>query len=111
MSRDDPRGSEPKAGHCIHLFTRQVAERARSAAGGEHRKPPVRCSVKFDAGLILAAVMIVAYCMTSSARSSTDCGMVRPRAFAVFMLITSSNLVGRSTGSSAGLAPLRILST
>ena len=38
-------------------------------------------------------------------------GMVRPRSFAVFRLITSSKVVGCSTGRSAGLAPLRILST
>jgi hypothetical protein len=30
---------------------------------------------------------------------------------AVFRLMTSSNLMGRSTGKSAGFAPLRILST
>src|SRR5262245_7823764 len=49
--------------------------------------------------------------MISSARISTDCGIVSPRAFAVLRLITSSNLVGCSTGRSAGFAPLRILST
>ena len=49
--------------------------------------------------------------ITSSARIKIDCGMVRPRAFAVFRLITNSNLVGRSTGRSPGLAPFRILST
>jgi hypothetical protein len=37
--------------------------------------------------------------------------MVRPSAWAVFRLITSSNVVGCSMGRSAGLAPLRILST
>ena len=37
--------------------------------------------------------------------------MVSPSAFAVFMLITSSNFVGCSTGQSAGLAPFRIPST
>src|SRR5205823_3096179 len=46
--------------------------------------------------------------MTSSARCSSDCGTVRPSALAVFRLITSSNLVGCSTGRSAGLAPFRI---
>jgi hypothetical protein len=51
------------------------------------------------------------YSITWSARSSTDCGIVRPRALAVLRLITNSNFVGCSTGSSAGLAPLRILST
>ena len=34
-----------------------------------------------------------------------------PSAFAAFRLITNSNVVGCSTGISAGLAPLRILST
>src|SRR5215468_5292220 len=53
----------------------------------------------------------VPYCMTSSARSSRDGGIVSPRAFAVLRLITSSNFVGCSTGRSAGLAPFRILST
>ena len=50
------------------------------------------------------------YWITWSARTSTDCGIVRPRAFAVLRLMTSSNFVGCSTGRSAGLAPLRILS-
>ena len=53
----------------------------------------------------------VHYWITSSARASTDGGIVRPSALAVFRLITSSNFVGCSTGRSAGLAPLRILST
>ena len=49
------------------------------------------------------------YWITSSARSSSNCGIVMPSAFAVFRLITSSNLVGCSTGRSAGLAPFNIL--
>ena len=49
--------------------------------------------------------------MIWSARSSSDGGIVRPRALAVLTLIISSNLAGRSTGRSDGLAPLRILST
>jgi len=48
--------------------------------------------------------------ITSSARASSDGGTVRPSALAVMRLITSSNLVGCSTGRSEGLAPLRILS-
>ena len=39
------------------------------------------------------------------------CGKVRPRALAVFILTTSSNRMGCSTGRSAGLAPFRSLST
>src|SRR5262249_44678948 len=53
----------------------------------------------------------VHYWITSSARPSTDGGMVRPSALAVLRLIASSNLLGRSTGNSPALAPLRILST
>ena len=49
--------------------------------------------------------------ITLSARNSTDCGIVRLSAFAVLRLITNSNFIGCSTGKSAGLAPLRILST
>jgi len=49
--------------------------------------------------------------ITSSARSSTDCWIVRPSALAVFRLMTNSNLVGRSIGKSPGAAPFRILTT
>jgi len=51
------------------------------------------------------------YSTTWSARSRSVCGIVTPSAFAVLRLMTSSNFVGCSTGRSAGLAPLRILST
>jgi hypothetical protein len=36
----------------------------------------------------------LAYSMTSSARESSECGRVRPSAFAVVKLTRSSNLVG-----------------
>ena len=49
------------------------------------------------------------YWMTSSARSSSDCGIGRPSALAVLRLITSSNFVGCSTGRSAGLRALQDL--
>src|SRR6266581_2653660 len=49
--------------------------------------------------------------ISSSARRRNDSGIVKPSAFAVLRLMTSSNLVGCSTGRSAGLAPFRILST
>jgi nicotinate dehydrogenase subunit B len=49
--------------------------------------------------------------ITSSARPSSDSGTVSPSAFAVFMLITSSNFVGCWTGRSAGFSPLRIRPT
>src|SRR5258707_5572835 len=51
------------------------------------------------------------YSITSSARASSVGGMSRASALAVCRLTTNSNLVGCSTGKSAGLAPLNILST
>src|SRR5262249_6483504 len=49
--------------------------------------------------------------ITSSARARREGGTVRPSALAVVRLMTRSNLVGCSTGRSAGFAPRRILST
>ncbi len=41
---------------------------------------------------------LVEHATQSPGRSSTDCGIVRPSAFAVLRSITSSNFVGCSTG-------------
>jgi len=49
------------------------------------------------------------YSIASSARTSIEGSTVRPSALAVFKLMTSSNLVGCSTGRSAVLAPLRTI--
>src|SRR5262245_5713550 len=49
--------------------------------------------------------------ITSSICASSDGEIVSPSASAVFMLSTTWNLVGCSTGRSAGLAPLISLST
>src|SRR6267378_7839123 len=57
------------------------------------------------------SIRLVIYSITWSARPRTDGGIVRPSAFAVLRLMTNSNLVGCSTGRSAGLAPFRIRST
>src|SRR5262245_25416116 len=53
----------------------------------------------------------VHYSITWLARSSSAGGIVSPSAFAAFRLTTRSNFVGRSTGRSPGIAPLRIRST
>src|SRR5262245_19436803 len=47
---------------------------------------------------------------TSSATSRNSRLIVSPSSLAAFRLITSSNLIGCSTGNSAGFAPFRILS-
>src|SRR6185503_2135704 len=49
--------------------------------------------------------------ITSSAVASSDWGMARPSAFAVFILMMSSYLFGACTGMSAGFSPLRMRST
>src|SRR5262249_7523205 len=46
--------------------------------------------------------------ITLSALASTFGGIVRPICLAALRLITNSNFVGCSTGSSAGVAPFRI---
>jgi hypothetical protein len=51
------------------------------------------------------------YSITSSAVASRVGGTVKPRALAVVRLMTSSKVVGSSTGMSPGFAPRRILST
>jgi hypothetical protein len=48
--------------------------------------------------------------ITSSARNKIDSGIFSPRALAVRRFTISTNLVGCSMGSSAGFAPLSILS-
>ena len=49
------------------------------------------------------------YSITSSARSRNNSGIAKPRTLAAIRLTTSSNLVGCSTGRSAGFAPLENL--
>jgi hypothetical protein len=49
--------------------------------------------------------------ITSSASASTVGGKLRPTVFAVLRLITNSNLVGCTTGRSAGFSPLRMRAT
>ena len=49
--------------------------------------------------------------INSSARSKIASGIFSPIALAVVRLMTRSNLVGCSTGMSAGFAPRKILST
>src|SRR5262249_4739131 len=51
------------------------------------------------------------YSITSSARTSTVSGTVRPSALAVFMLSTVSYFTGACTGRSAGFPPLKMRRT
>jgi len=49
--------------------------------------------------------------ITVSARAKSEAGTSSPSAFNVLTLTTISNFVARSTGSSVGLLPFKILST
>src|SRR4030095_16110835 len=61
--------------------------------------------------IVLLTLPPHAYRITLSARTSTFGGIVRPICLAVLRLMMNSNLIGCSTGRSAGFVPLRILST
>jgi hypothetical protein len=102
-SRRGPRDQIPDAGDVLGRLrlsrkAHHQEHRAKSKAEARPRgNPPVLQHPR--------------YSITSSARASIDGGIVSRSAFAVLRLITNSNLVGCSTGRSAGLVPLRILST
>ncbi len=85
------------------------------AGGGKWQKVALRAVVVERlgglAGKLMNREVATFHSITSSARVRRLGGISRPSAFAVFKLITSSYLVGCSTGRSAGFAPLKILST
>src|SRR6186997_345700 len=91
-------------------FTPNSDRKSRHAANGHVCFPPesghVQCrsSCRLRANSGHSAI----HSITSSAATSRFGGTVRPSAFAVLRLIANSNLVGCTTGSSEGLAPLRI---
>ena len=84
------------------------AEQAVADFGGRDRSRTGRGS-----GVLRAPVRLrrqIVHSITSSASASTVGGTVRPSACALFRFTNSSNFVGCWTGSSAGLAPLRMRS-
>src|SRR5262249_4909606 len=102
----------------VAAFAHTITERAQH---GRHRRhgcedpdaPNLRllrasrerpCRRTADEGYELAAP----HSTTSATRPISGSGTVRPSALAVFMLMTSSTLVACWTGSSAGVAPLRM---
>src|SRR5215831_16306396 len=88
--------SEPHATHAL------ADGGTRYQASGAASRPPVST---------LNERPTLHYSITWSARARSEGGIVSPRALAVLRLMTRSNLVGCSTGRSAGFVPLRILST
>src|SRR5262249_47454465 len=74
-------------------------------------RPGARQRLRPDAGIVFGGEVSFLnlpshHSITSSAVICMISGIVRPRAFAVLRLITSSNLVGCRIGRSAGFSPL-----
>ena len=76
----------------------------RHAAAAFQKDDGFRCRSTHPTG----SETILVYSITLSARTRNVSGIVSPSAFAVVRLTTKSNLVGCSTGMSAGLVPRRI---
>src|SRR5215475_1948998 len=104
-------------GRCVDEMSLDFGSRTftKRACGDQIAVPPSSvCPVPMNRHERLqqhACIELCDYSITSSARASSMGGTLRPIAFAVFPLITISNLVACSTGRSLGLAPLKILST
>src|SRR4029453_11851239 len=109
--REEPAAQERADNPHDHISEHAVPMSAHHSPSQRSRDQPDQDEQDEVHGFLLRRMFIpTRYWMTSSARTSNDCGMVRPSAFAALRLTTSSNLVGCSIGKSAGLVPLRILS-
>ena len=100
----------------VHDVSNKPPQRLLLAPGPQRLRQRVRGSPQ--AGSTVAAappsrseIAPADHSITSSARASSIGGTSRPSALAVIRLMTKLNLVGCSTGMSAGFAPRRILST
>src|SRR5262249_48838294 len=97
----------------LHVHIRRRGRRQIANTHGLHgllrprRERPRGCRAA-EQGDELAAR---AHSIASSARSRSASGTFKPSTLAVVRLMTKSNLVGCSTGMSAGFAPRKILST
>ena len=97
-------GTGPKAGgpHYLPRFaTEQTVTINTAAAGGN--------AALLSEESPAASRDAPRYSITSSASASNPGGNARPSVFAVLRFRTSSNLVGCSTGRSAGFAPFKIM--
>ena len=98
------------SGHQTYLRRSPILANVRFGSKSGHLQCNTPCSLSANSELMQCSNWD-RYSITSSVIRRNSRVIVSPSSFAVFKLMTSSNLVGCSTGSSEGLAPLRILST
>jgi hypothetical protein len=118
MPAEDRRGlPNATSASCILLFLARISEedlrltRSKILAGppqsrsdARHERPHDRAAEKRDE---LAPLHSITWSASASSRSGTS----RPSALAATTLMTSSYLVGISTGKSPGFVPLRMDAT
>jgi hypothetical protein len=92
----------------LEVFVRRPPECAASFVSGRHPKTFTKADIMQCSKL---RTRHQGYSITSSATSSNSRGISRSSDLAVLRLITSSNLVGCSTGRSPGFAPFKTLPT
>ena len=96
-----------------HVKSSQSSNAAVSGGGERMRASrPLDCEVRRrkPRGPV-GSPFVGAHSITRSARNNTPGGIARPSDLAVRRFTISSNVVGCSTGRSAGLVPFRIFST
>src|SRR6516162_4196965 len=99
------------SGWLARLYREGVEPSGSLQKVSDHNHPPFLDLSWRKGSFILNLPLPSHHSITSSARASSDGGIVRPSAVAVIRLMTRSNLIGCSTGKLAGFAPRRILST
>ena len=95
---------------CVLSEVRRCGINVRFTPKSGHSQVSLECPLSAKSGLMQCSKQHC-YSITSSARPSSDIGTVRPSAFAVFRLTSSSYFVGACTGRSAGFSPFRMRST
>jgi hypothetical protein len=108
--------SEPGARRSSQAIPRRMGQATRHTdreLNNESALPPPKADILGSSSIPLGANFGSEriHSITSSARATSEGGISMPNVFAVLRLMKSSNLVGCSTGKSAGFAPLSILST
>ena len=106
MFADPPRQSRQPRGR-----RERSPSRSAGCTGADHAQEACWCLSHGADATGIGGSGALRYWITSSAVANSVSGMVMPSALAVLRLITSSNLVGCSTGKSPGGSPFRIRAT